>query len=89
MHAGGVGGVPLGEHVAPGARLANRGEVAAHQLVLRVKLRVFDAELAHRGDAVLGAVELLGQAVVLGDHVALLVERGRRGSGWPAARARA
>ena len=43
----------------------------------RVELRVLDAELAHLPPAMLRAVELLGQPVVLGDHVALLVN-GRR-----------
>ena len=40
--------------------------------------RVLDAELPHRRHAVVGAVDLLGQAVMLGDHVALLEQRGRR-----------
>ena len=61
------------------AGLLHAAEVGPHFCVLRMELRVLDAELAHVGQAALGAVELFGQAVVLGDHVALLVERGRLG----------
>jgi hypothetical protein len=40
-----------------------------------MELRILDRKLAHVGQAAFGAVELLCQPVMFGNHVALFVER--------------
>ncbi len=78
LDAGKVFGIPTVEHCPPVGRLGDGHEGVADFLVVRVQPGVLDAELPHHPAATAGAVDLFGQPIVLGDHVALAVQAGRR-----------
>src|SRR5258706_16056857 len=72
-----VFGIPGLKHVAPLTRPPNRNKSVAHFQRSRMQSRILDAKLPHLSATDLGAVDLLGQPVMLCDHVALLEETRR------------
>ena len=79
--AGEVIGVETGKHGHPVGPCLDPHEGVAGREVLGMEASVFDGKLPHHPAGELFAVQLLGKAVVLAEHVGLSKER-RRSRQW-------
>src|SRR5689334_7602714 len=70
--------IPVIEHLWPIGRTSHGNEGIADFAGAGVQPRILDAELAHLSATNIGAVDLLGQAIMLTNHLALLVQTWRR-----------
>src|SRR3954453_15142560 len=78
MNAGAIHCIPLQKNIAPGAGLANLAKVLPDFNMVRVETRVLNCELTHVWQASLRTIELLGEAIVLKNDFALLMQCRRR-----------
>ncbi len=72
MLARNIFGVPRIEHRLPLAGPTHCNKCVAHFLRPWMQFRILDAEFAHLSAADFRAINLLGQPIMLRDHVALL-----------------
>src|SRR3954471_7787218 len=83
MNAGAIHCIPLQKNIAPGAGLANLAKVLPDFNMVRVEARVLNCELTHVWQPPLRTIELLGEAIVLKNDFALLMQCRRSGKWAP------